>query len=361
MRSLFLKIFLWFWLTVIVVGVALAISVIRVENRLNPRFHQTETVGPVLVPLPRTVKVTVLVLPVITSVVGGLFCLLITRHITSPMLRLRAAAASIARGNLETRVSPALGERRDEIAALAQDFDRMAERIESLVGGHKRLLGDVSHELRSPLSRLVVALGLARKASTAEASEHLERIATEANRLDKLIGQLLMLSRMGTGMHAAAGIPFELANLVLEVASDADFEARAHTRKVVVTAADACSVIGAEELLRSAIENVVRNAIRFTAEDTSVEISLRRQGGLAVIRVRDHGPGVAEDMLAEIFLPFRRVRTAGEPATEGAGLGLTIAQRAIAMHAGTIRAVNAADGGLIVEIQIPLVREANPG
>src|SRR5262249_8429803 len=172
--------------------------------------------------------------------------------------------------------------------------------------------------------------------------------------------QLLMLSRMGTGMHDA-GIPFELANVVLEVASDADFEARAHTRKVVVTAADACSVIGAEELLCSAIENVVRNAIRFTAEGTSVEISLRRQGDIAVIRVRDHGPGVAEDMLAEIFLPFRRVRTAGEPATEGAGLGLTIAQRAIAMHAGTIRAMNAADGGLIVEMQIPIGREANLG
>jgi signal transduction histidine kinase len=150
------------------------------------------------------------------------------------------------------------------------DFDLMAERIESLVTGHKRLLGDVSHELRSPLSRLVVALGLVKQGSREEIPEHLERIAVEARRLDKLIGQLLTLSRIDSGVHTREGSSFDLTNLVHEVVSDADFEARSRVRRVVVTSADECIVTGSEELLRSAVENVVRNAVRFTREDTSV-------------------------------------------------------------------------------------------
>ena len=303
-----------------------------------------------------------LVLPAIILIAVTMFCFLITRHITMPLFQLGAAAGRIADGHLDTRVSADVTRRRDEVADLGRDFDRMAERIESLVAGQRRLLGEASHELRSPLSRLTLALSLVKQAPAEEAPEHLERIALETRRLDKLIGQLLTLSRIDSGVPAGVRTPFDLTNMVQEVANDGNFEARAHAKRVEVTAAEACTITGVEELLRSAAENVVRNAIRHTQEGTSVEVTLERRDGaswatarpMAVVRVRDHGTGVPEAMLAEIFLPFRRVPVAGEASPEGAGLGLAIAERAVSTHGGKVRAMNAAEGGLIVEIELPL-------
>jgi len=285
------------------------------------------------------------------SVTGAIFCYLISRYLTKPLAKLGDAAANIAEGRLDTRVDPSLGRRRDEIADLARNFDRMAERIEALITGQRRLLGDVSHELRSPLSRLIVALGLVKQGPAEEAAENLDRIGLEARRLDTLIGQLLALTRIDSGVDRGSPEPFDLTNVVQEVANDGDFEARARNRSVVIKRADACTVTGFEELLRSAVENVVRNAIRHTAEGTVVEISLQVSNSRALLLVRDYGPGVPESMLSEIFLPFRRV---GNGNSEGAGLGLAIAERAVNVHRGTIRAMNALKGGLIVEIDLPL-------
>jgi signal transduction histidine kinase len=170
--------------------------------------------------------------PMIVLLASGLFCYLITRHVTTPLFRLRTAAAKIAEGRLDTRVAASFGRRRDEIAQLGRDFDLMVERLEALLAGHKRLLGDVSHELRSPLSRLVVALGLIKQGGAKDLAEHLERIALEANRLDRLIGQLLILSRIDSGVQATANDRFDLTNLVHEVAADAEFEARARGGKL---------------------------------------------------------------------------------------------------------------------------------
>ena len=213
------------------------------------------------------------------------------------------------------------------------------------------MLGDVSHELRSPLSRLIVALSLVKQGPAEETAENLDRIALEARRLDTLIGQLLTLSRIDSSVDRDSPAPFDLANLVQEVANDGDFEARARNRSVVVKQADACTINGFEELLRSALENVVRNAIRHTAEGTAVEVSLHLRDSRALLRVRDHGPGVPESMLSEIFQPFRRAPNGN---SDGAGLGLAIAERAVTVHRGMIRAMNAAEGGLIVEIDLPL-------
>jgi two-component system sensor histidine kinase CpxA len=244
-----------------------------------------------------------------------------------------------------------LRRRHDEIANLARNFDHMAERIEALVTGQRRLLGDVSHELRSPLSRLMVALSLVKEGSANQAEEHLKRIGIEARRLDALIGQLLALTRIDSGVDRDSPAAFDLTNLVQEVANDGDFEARAAQRRVVIQQADAYTLKGFEELLRSAVENVVRNAIRHTAVETAVEISLEADQSAALLRVRDHGPGVPESMLADMFLPFRRV---ANDDSDGAGLGLAIAERAVAVHGGKIRAKNAPDRGLIVEIDLPL-------
>ena len=286
------------------------------------------------------------------TVAGVVFCYVISRHLTKPLHRLGEAASNIAEGRLDARVDPSLRKRRDEIADLARNFDRMAERIEASMNGQRRMLGDVSHELRSPLSRLTVALGLVRQGPAEEAAENLDRIGLEARRLDTLIGQLLALTRIDSGVDRGLPAPFDLVNLIQEVANDGDFEARASHRRVAVREADACTVCGFEDLLRSAVENVVRNAIRHTAEGTNVEISIKAERRRALVSVRDYGPGIPDNMLSEIFVPFRRVANVD---SDGAGLGLAIAERAVTVHKGTIRARNASGGGLIIEIELPLV------
>ncbi len=333
MRRLFLTIFLWFWLTLI--GVSLLLLLLIAHAGFGSRSLIRLSIHDMMV----------------FSIAGAVFCYFISRYLTEPLRKLGYAASQIADGRLETRADPSLGKRRDEIADLARNFDIMAERIEALITGQRKLLGDVSHELRSPLSRLIVALSLVRQGHPEEAEENLERIGLEARRLDTLIGQLLVLTRMDSGVDRALPAPFDLTSLVQEVASDGNFEARARNRSVVVDHVDPCTLTGFEESMRSAVENVVRNAIRHTREGTAVSISLRVRESRAAIQVRDHGPGVPENMLAEIFLPFRRV--AG-PDAGGAGLGLAIAERAVGLHKGTIRATNMGGGGLLVEIDVPV-------
>jgi two-component system sensor histidine kinase CpxA len=329
-RRLFFAVLLWFWTALVAVAVSIVLVVLRAG--WGHRSIVRLTLHDLLV----------------FSVAGAIFCFFLSRHLTDPLRKLGEAAARIAEGRLDTRVDCSLFRRRDEIADLARNFDRMAERIELLVVSQRQLLGDVSHELRSPLSRLTVALGLVKVGPPEEAAENLDRIGLEAARLDALISQLLALTRIGSGVDRERPMPVDLAALVQEVASDGDFEARARNRSVVITRAADCRVEGHEELLRSAVENVLRNAIRHTREGTSVEVSLKGSEGRAVISVRDHGSGVPEEKLATIFRPFHR-----SPDSDGAGLGLTIAERAVSVQGGSIRAANAGDGGLVVEIELP--------
>jgi len=295
---------------------------------------------------------------------GALLCFLLTRHITKPISRLSDVATSLASGRLDTRVDSSVRNRYDEIGALGRNFDRMAEQIETLVNAQRDLLGDVSHELRSPLARLTVALGLLQHASSAEVNEYASRISIEAERLDKMIGQLLTLTRIDSGMEFTRRETFELTDLVHEVAADGDFEARAREREVKIVQADSCTMSGFPEMLRSAIENVVRNAIRYAPHGTAVEISLQRSSSgnkeNAVLKIRDRGPGVPPRNLTDIFKPFHRVSTDGNANAQGAGLGLAIAERVVRRHDGTIHAYNAPDGGLVVEIVLPMVPEARP-
>jgi len=285
----------------------------------------------------------------ITLIAIGL-CAALTLHITRPLGKLRQAASDIAEGRLKTRVKPAIGRRHDEIALLGDDFDRMAEQIERLVTAQRNLLGDVSHELRSPLARLIVALSLLKQAQSEEAVEYQTRIGIEAERLDKLIGQLLTLTRIDSGVDSTLRETFDLANLVQEVTADGDFEARVQNRAVRFVASESCPMTGVAELIRSAVENVVRNAVRHTAEGTTVEVSIERQQAFGLLRVRDHGPGVPVEMLDKIFLPFHRNGNGG-----GAGLGLAITDRVVKLHNGTIEAYNAREGGLVIDVHLPLL------
>jgi len=287
--------------------------------------------------------------------IGGLFCYWLARHLTSPVAKLRAATRELANGNLSARVLPTLGNRRDELASLAADFDEMAEKIQTLVDSQRRLLGDISHELRSPLARLNVALELARQRSGAEAATALERIQLEAENLNEMIGQLLALTRLESGAEEIRKTEFDLALLVRAITDDADFEARSRKRSVKLETAESCTIVGNEQLLRRAIENVVRNAVQYTAEGTEVEVKLEcaDKTNAAVITVRDHGAGVPENALTEIFRPFYRVDDARDRVAGGVGLGLAIAERAVRLHAGTVEALNASDGGLVVTISLP--------
>ena len=286
-------------------------------------------------------------------VVAGIIAWLLALYLTSPLKKLRSTVQAFAQGNLNVRVAPQLGNRRDEVVDLGREFDHMAERISVLIESQKRLLADISHELRSPLARLSVALELARKNSAPTAGGPLNRIEQEAERLNELVGQLLAITRLESGAERVPAETVMLEDLVHQVVDDANFEAKPLNREVTIEQLDRCRVNGSGELLRSAVENVVRNAVRYTAEKTAVHVGLHWKMDTAVLTVRDHGPGVPEADLARIFEPFYRVSEARDRASGGAGLGLSIAERTVRLHGGTIAATNTEDG-LLVTIRLPL-------
>ncbi|MGO9863871.1 MAG: ATP-binding protein [Terriglobales bacterium] len=309
----------------------------------------------------------------IAVITSGLMCYLLAWSMTSPVARLRRAAQSLAAGDLSARAGAPAGGRRDELTELTRDFDRMAERIEGLVESQSRLLKDVSHELRSPLARLSMALGLARQRASSkvgpqaapgfapELENALDRIELETDRLNQLIQRLLTISRLESGADGLRKTQLSLRELVDQVARDAEYETPERPCRVTASGdpADEFLVEADPDLLRSAIENAVRNATRYTAEGTTVEVRLERQraptanGEEIVVRVLDSGPGVPNEALAKIFEPFYRLDDARNRQTGGAGLGLSIADRAIRLHGGQLRASNRPEGGLEIEIRIP--------
>ncbi len=290
---------------------------------------------------------------------AGLVCYLLALYLTSPVKKLQSTVQAFAEGNLDARVSPELGNRGDELAELGREFDRMAERIANLISSQKRLLADISHELRSPLARLTVALELARKNSNPKADPALDRIEQESERVNQLVGQLLKLTRLESGADEVPPETVSLEELVQQVIEDADFEAQALKKSVKASRLEQCRVEGSLELLRSAVENVIRNAVRYTPEGSAVDVALQWRLDTAVLTVRDHGPGVPEAELAHIFEPFYRVSEARERASGGVGLGLSIAERTVKLHGGSIRAENAPDG-LLVTIELPLASSTAP-
>lgn len=286
-------------------------------------------------------------------VVAGLIAYFLALYLTSPLEKLQSTVQEFARGNLKARATPQLGKRRDELTDLGREFDQMAERISVLIDSQKRLLADISHELRSPLARLSVALELARKNAPPAAVPALNRIEQESERINMLVGHLLALTRLESGAERVPNETVMLEELVHQVVDDADFEAKPQRKEVQILQLEKCRVNGSPELLRSAIENVIRNAVRYTSERTAVEVGLSWKLDTAVLTVRDHGPGVPETDLEHIFEPFYRVSEARDRASGGAGLGLSIADRTVKLHGGTINATNVEDG-LLVTIRLPL-------
>jgi signal transduction histidine kinase len=294
---------------------------------------------------------------ILAILLSGSICYLLTRYLTRPILRLQTAARQIADGDLSARAASKMTRRRDEIGELVRDFNQMADRIETLVASQKQLISDISHELRSPLARLTVALGLARQRAGDGAAHALDRIEREAERLNDMIGKLLTLARLGSASAPPERTSVDLSELLQEIVEDASFEAQDHDCNVRLVCSEDAVVEGSPELLRSAIENVVRNAVHYTAAQTDVEVRLSSNGASirsARIVVRDHGPGVPEAELVKVFQPFYRLADARERSSGGTGLGLAITDRAVRLHGGSIAARNAVGGGLEVEIRLPI-------
>ena len=291
-------------------------------------------------------------------IVSGIICYLLARYLTVPIVKLRNATRRFAAGDFSIRVNPEMGKRKDEISDLAFDFDHMAERIESLLTSQRNLLRDISHELRSPLARLNVALELCRQRSKGEAIKFLQRIEQEAEKLNDLIERILTLNRVESGIAEFKKEKIDLDHLIGQIKADADFEAGSMNRSVKIVSTEKCVVTGNGELIKRAVENIVRNAVLYTAAGSTVEISLKyieRDGdSYAAVTVRDYGPGVPENEMANIFRPFYRIGEDRDRRTGGSGIGLAIADAAVRLHAGSIKTVNVPDGGLSVEIILPV-------
>jgi len=277
-----------------------------------------------------------------------LLCYWLALHLTSPVRALQKAVERFGHGDLSARVNST---RRDELGQLAGAFDRMARRIETLLAAERRLLLDISHELRSPLARLGVAVELARSGDDTESA--LNRIQKESDRLNALVGQLLQVTRAEGDPNSLRRDPVRLDRLVQQLVDDSRIEASAHGCGLQYQPLEPVTVAGDPELLRRAVENVIRNAIRYSPRESDVEVRLARNNGKAIVDVRDYGPGVPEEALPRLFDAFYRVESDRDRASGGIGLGLSIARRAIELHKGSIRAKNAKPG-LEVEMELPV-------
>lgn len=341
MRSLFLKIFLWFWVTAIATGVVLALMWMVVAGS---RHHAGASATPVNFALRW----------IVALLVSGFICYLLTRYLTAPIMRLRQASRQIASGDLTARAESGMEGRHDEVGALVRDFNAMGSRIEELVSRQRQLIYDISHELRSPLARLNVALDLSRQRKGDDpAFDQMER---DLERLNDMIGRLLSLARLDRAVAPVSMARIDLAEIVSRIVDGAAFELGECDRAIQFSCDGQFMVQGNAELLYSALENIVRNAIRYTLPGTTVEVQIESDGTPSMIRIRvlDHGPGVPESDLGKIFLPFYRVDDDRNSGSGGTGLGLAVAAGVLHIHNGSIQARNRATGGLEVEICLPL-------
>jgi len=292
-----------------------------------------------------------------TALVAALLAsLLLARYLSAPIVRMRKATRSLAAGNLDTRIGPSV-RRADEMGQLARDFDAMADQLQMLVMQKEALLRDVSHEFRSPLARISVALALAQRRAGEAAAPDLARIEREVERLNELVGQVMTLTRLRTQTEPTR-VPVLLSSIVEEVVADARFErAEADIR---YTPSTVPAVLGDPSGLKSAIENVVRNAVAHGGVGKPVEVSLTGTTKEVRITVRDHGPGVPTEDVERIFEPFFRVDPSRDHGSDGQGIGLAITARVMDLHGGTVKARNCPDGGLEVELVVPVTPPEPP-
>ena len=288
----------------------------------------------------------------IAAVVSAVTCLLLTRYFVDPIRKLQRSTESFGRGNLGSRPDVSLLDRRDELGDLSRTIGQMSTRISTLLSSQRNFLIQVSHELGSPLSRLNVALALVRRKANPALLPELNRIQGDSSELNSMIQQLLRLARLESGLEQEEEEVYSLDELLQQVCLDNQFTAKETSKQVHLLSSPQINMRGHRELLKRALDNILRNAIRFTPEGGRVEVDvLSRPNDLVVIQVRDNGVGVQDDKLDAIFEPF--VRASSD--RSGAGLGLAIARQAVHANRGTIRALNRLEGGLLIEVSLPYV------
>jgi signal transduction histidine kinase len=283
----------------------------------------------------------------IALVVLTLFSLLVTLSITRPLQRLRGAVHDLGQASYQQHSLAQLAGRRDEFGVLANDFNRMGARLQSLINSQRQLLRDVSHELRSPLARLRIALALAERAGPEERERLWPRLTRECDRLEALISEILELARVDAEQTSAEAVPLE--PLLAAIAHDARLNAP--EQQVQVTVAPQLALRGWPSLLERAVDNLLRNALRFNPNQQPIEVAAQPCAGGVAISVRDHGPGCAPEHLAQLGEPFYR---APGQAAAGHGLGLAIARRAAERHGGRLVLENHPEGGFVAKLELPL-------
>lgn len=351
---LFWKFFLMLWLAQLVtaLGVGMMIWVLRQGPPPPTAAADWKPNQEEVLPARPHRPMFPLLLPVATgSFVSLIFAWLLASYFARPIRTLHEAFEAEASGKLDTRVAGSMGKRRDELADLGMDFDRMAERLQSLVDGHRRLLHDVSHELRSPLARLQAASDLMQQ-QPERSGELIALIQRDVSRIDDLVGELLTLSRLDTRLNQLAREPFDLVHLIHDVIEDVRFEADPKSCAITTQLPESIQVNGNIEWLRRAVENVLRNALRHSPSGAPVQVVGHQEGGAVHLRIIDQGGGVAKDDLEAIFKPF--YRAANAKPFEGYGLGLTITQQVLKLHGGQAWAENLADRGFAVHMRLPL-------
>ncbi len=294
-------------------------------------------------------------IPIIAATIASfIFASLLAWYFSKPIRSLRSAFESVASGNFNVDLNKIMGGRRDDLADLGRDFDRMTSQLRSLIEGQRRLLHDISHELRSPLARLQVAIGLARQQPDKTESS-MVRIERESTRMDHLVGELLTLSKLEAGVAGSLNETIDPKELLADIVDDAQFEARAQNKEVELLGKVKASIQGSAELLHRAIENVIRNAIKHSPSGSKIIMDTSEDSSNIRIAILDSGAGVSESELELIFEPFFRSNSS-ENSADGHGLGLAIARRVLEAHGGSIRATNRKTGGLLVEMTIPVAK-----
>jgi two-component system sensor histidine kinase CpxA len=282
-------------------------------------------------------------------VLSALLCFLLARHITRPIRTLEEAATRMARGDLAVRTMPSMAGRTDELALMAKAFDSMAERIDTLLTTERQMLADISHELRSPLTRIGVSLELLSRGE----QDAIEPMRADLDRLNTMIGRILELARFDLQDPAAAQGSIDLCALLEDVVESANYEGRQKHCVVALSVCGQAFVVGEYVALHSCFENIVRNAISYSPTDSSVAVTLRVESEQLLIFIEDSGPGVPEESLARIFAPFFRMPTSMASHPNGTGLGLSISARIVARYGGSIHAENRSPRGLCVQVQLP--------
>lgn len=289
--------------------------------------------------------------------ITAIFCYGLSRYMVGPIKELRQVSSDFACGKLSARVTGSATHRRDEIGDLALDFNTMADKIEQMICGQRRLFGDISHELRSPLARLQIASELLQKKLPQTEHQLLSRIDNEVARINALIEEVLQYSRLETGNIQGEQHQIDLVAVLQNICNDADFEGRTRNCKVSFNAPEKLEIVGIVSLIERAIENVLRNAIKYSPENSQVEVSLISQDNQALIRIADRGPGIPASEISKVFEPFYRCAEDRNRSSGGNGLGLAIAWHAVRLHNGNIELHNADGGGLIAEIKLPASKQ----